>query len=211
MIFQVDNAISLKNCRLLMEMYDSNVDRTEIRDITDHPVVYWKHIKEIPCAKVLITKLINKCVEQTLRKLEIRAPVYPETAVLATMGPGGYHPRHADNCAQDENGDWAPNHTPHRDVSAICYLNEDFEGGELIFEQYSLTIKPRRGLIVLFPSDQAHIHEVLPVKSGRRYTVALWFTKQKARCIPAFAEFKHRSFFLGFPKKLVRLIRQGSH
>jgi hypothetical protein len=22
------------------------------------------------------------------------------------------------------------------------------------------------------------------VKSGRRYTVALWFTKQKARCIP---------------------------
>jgi len=48
------------------------------------------------------------------------------------------------------------NRTPQRDVSAICYLNDEFDGGEICFEQAQLTVKPRRGLLLAFPSDAAH-------------------------------------------------------
>jgi prolyl 4-hydroxylase len=94
------------------------------------------------------------------------------------MGAGGHHSRHADNCRQNEQGDWVANHTPHRDVSAIYYLNEEFDGGEIVFERQQLTVKPRRGLLLAFPSDAEHVHEVLPVRSGVRFTMPIWLTKQ---------------------------------
>jgi hypothetical protein len=42
-----------------------------------------------------------------------------------------------------------------------------------------LTVKPRRGLLFAFPSEADHVHEVLPVRSGVRYTMPIWFTKQQ--------------------------------
>src|SRR6266481_2325689 len=106
-------------------------------------------------------------------------PLYPETVILAALGAGGHHSRHADNCRQNERGDWVANHTPQRDVTAIYYLNDTFEGGEIVFERAQLVVKPRRGLLLAFPSDGAHVHEVLPMRSGVRYTMPIWLTKQQ--------------------------------
>jgi len=72
-----------------------------------------------------------------------------------------------------------PNHTPQREASAIYYLNETFDGGEIVFDRERLAVKPRRGLLLAFPSDGDHVHEVLPVRSGVRYTMAIWFTTQE--------------------------------
>jgi len=96
-----------------------------------------------------------------------------ETALLARLGVGGRHVKHADNCRLDGK----PNHTPNRVVTAIYYLNSDCEGGEIAFENFNLTIKPQRGLLLMFPSDLEHRHEVLPVKAGTRYTAAIWFKR----------------------------------
>jgi predicted 2-oxoglutarate/Fe(II)-dependent dioxygenase YbiX len=73
-----------------------------------------------------------------------------------------------------------PNHTPQRDASAIYYLNETFEGGEIVFDRERLAIEPRQGLLLAFPSDASHVHEVLPVRHGVRYTMPIWFTKQES-------------------------------
>jgi prolyl 4-hydroxylase len=118
-------------------------------------------------------------------------PLYAETVILTTLRPGGSHPRHADNCVRDEFDNWRPNHTPHRNLSAICYLNSDFEGGEIVFESQNLVIRPTRGLLLVFPSDQHHIHEVRPVKNGVRYTLAIWFTRNET-----FAQSEFRSMAL---------------
>jgi hypothetical protein len=198
MIVQHAHAISDEDCRSLMETYDQNMHRTDVRDRTNHPILYWKHLKHIPDlywkqlkhipeAKRLFCEVIDKTGRNIGQKLKIGAPAYLETVILTAIGPGGYRIKHADNATQNESGEWMPNHTPNRDISAVCYLNEEFEGGELVFEQHRVAIRPRRGLIVLFPSDQTHVHEVLPVRSGRRYTVAMWFTTQKDRRAPAFA------------------------
>jgi predicted 2-oxoglutarate/Fe(II)-dependent dioxygenase YbiX len=99
--------------------------------------------------------------------------------LIAALGSGGHHSRHADNCRQNEKGDWVPNHTPQREASAIYYLNETFDGGEIVFDRERLTVQPRRGLLLAFPSDGDHVHEVLPVRSGVRYTMPIWFTTQE--------------------------------
>jgi predicted 2-oxoglutarate/Fe(II)-dependent dioxygenase YbiX len=63
-------------------------------------------------------------------------------------------------------------------------FNDEFDGGELFFEQAQMMVKPRRGLLLVFPSDAEHVHEVLPVRSGVRYTMPIWFTKQQCFALP---------------------------
>jgi len=65
-------------------------------------------------------------------------------------------------------------------------LNDTFEGGEIVFERAQLVVKPRRGLLLAFPSDAGHVHEVLPVRRGVRYTMAIWFTKQQRYALADF-------------------------
>jgi predicted 2-oxoglutarate/Fe(II)-dependent dioxygenase YbiX len=76
---------------------------------------------------------------------------------------------------------------PSRDVSAICYLNDEFDGGEIVFERAQMTVKPRRGLLLAFPSDADHVHEVLPVRRGVRYTMPIWFTQTAVLCADGFS------------------------
>jgi 2OG-Fe(II) oxygenase superfamily len=179
MIIKTPNAVGAKDCRRLMTMYDAHVHLTEIRDQTGHPVVYWPEFRAADDAEI-VPALVEECLRNIGSQLRPAEPLYPETVILAAMGAGGRHSRHADNCRENEQGDWVANHTPHRDVSAIYYLNDEFEGGEIVFDRAQLVVKPRRGLLLAFPSDAAHLHEVLPVRSGVRYTMAIWFTRQRS-------------------------------
>lgn len=61
-----------------------------------------------------------------------------------------------------------------RCVSAILYLNEDFEGGELEFPRFNVKIKPKPGMLVLFPSNYAYSHIAHPVTSGTKYAIVTW-------------------------------------
>jgi predicted 2-oxoglutarate/Fe(II)-dependent dioxygenase YbiX len=179
MIIQVADAISAEDCRRLMTMYDRHVHLTKVRDQTGYPVVYWPQFRDAPYAIEIVPRLVEECLRNIGNELRFAEPLYPETVILAAIGAGGHHSRHADNCRQNEQGDWVANHTPHRDVSAICYLNDEFDGGEIFFAREQLTVKPRRGLLLVFPSDADHVHEVLPVRHGVRYTMPIWFTKQQ--------------------------------
>ena len=179
MIIQVANAVSDDDCRRLMTISDRHVHLTQDRDQTGHPVVYWDELRDAPCAAEIIPRLVRECLGDIASRLQPVDPLYPETVILAALGAGGHHSRHADNCRQNEQGDWVANHTPQRDVTAIYYLNDTFEGGEIVFDLQQLVVKPRRGLLLAFPSDADHVHEVLLVRSGVRYTMPIWFTTQQ--------------------------------
>mgnify|MGYP000379967471 FL=1 len=62
--------------------------------------------------------------------------------------------------------------------SSVFYLNDDYDGGELFFPEFDLTIKPKLGDLITFPTNSMYMHAVKEVKSGTRYTIALsWFRK----------------------------------
>ena len=68
-----------------------------------------------------------------------------------------------------------------RTVSAVVYLNDNYDGGELSFSRLDgLTIKPGAGDIVVFPSAYLYEHEAKPVLRGTKYAVAV-FTHYKKR------------------------------
>lgn len=58
-------------------------------------------------------------------------------------------------------------------VSVVAYLNDDYEGGELYFPRFNLTIKPKQGDVLVFPSTYIYEHASLPMKSGTKYSVVV--------------------------------------
>jgi hypothetical protein len=176
LLVQIENALGRRDCQGLMALYDRCANHATGEDATGHPVVYPNDVPEPEFA--LLRRVAERGRRCAARALAPDEPIYTETAILAAIGVGGRHPRHADNRRQDDDGRWVPNHTPQRDFSALYYLNESFEGGELVFETQGLAVVPRAGLFVAFPSDERFVHEVLPVTAGRRYSLALWFTRQ---------------------------------
>lgn len=61
-----------------------------------------------------------------------------------------------------------------RSVSAICYLNNDYEGGEIEFVNFKVKVKPEPGMLILFPSNYAYRHIAHPVVSGTKYAIVTW-------------------------------------
>jgi hypothetical protein len=62
------------------------------------------------------------------------------------------------------------------DLSAVMYLNDDFEGGELVFPQHDVRVTPTAGRIVIYPGDNAYLHYVDQVTAGVRWACPLFFS-----------------------------------
>ena len=77
--------------------------------------------------------------------------------------PGDHYPNHYDG-----------NTSLGRHISAILYLNDDYVGGELYFKNFDLTIKPKQGMLLLFPSNYAYQHQALQVTEGTKYALVTW-------------------------------------
>lgn len=59
-------------------------------------------------------------------------------------------------------------------VSAVIYINDDYEGGEIQFPRLDgYTLSPRVGDIAVFPSNYIYEHASLPMKSGTKYCVVI--------------------------------------
>ncbi|XP_047453664.1 prolyl 3-hydroxylase 3 [Mugil cephalus] len=97
------------------------------------------------------------------------------------------HPVHVDNCLLEPETNQCWREPPafiHRDLSAVLYLNDNFDGGELFFtnrdaKTVTARVKPSCGRLVGFSSGPVNPHGVTAVTSGRRCALALWFTKEK--------------------------------
>jgi hypothetical protein len=59
-------------------------------------------------------------------------------------------------------------------ITSITYLTDDYVGGNISFPEFDLTLYPKAGDMVLFPSR--YRHKILKFESGRRYTMPMFFT-----------------------------------
>ena len=70
-----------------------------------------------------------------------------------------------------------------RKISMVCWLNEDFEGGDFeIHKAHAMNeniIKPSKGTIIFFPAWT--LHKVYPVTKGERFSLVTWFCGQPVK------------------------------
>lgn len=65
------------------------------------------------------------------------------------------------------------------DWTALVYLNDDYEGGDLVFDDLGYSIKPTSGSVVFLPCET--VHSVKEVVSGNKYYLFFFiYLKQNA-------------------------------
>ena len=72
---------------------------------------------------------------------------------------------HSDNWSQDSST---------RQVSLILYLNDVDDGGCTVFPYYDISVKPKKGTVLMFPSFYTYTHHAEAPKSGPKYVVVSW-------------------------------------
>jgi hypothetical protein len=61
-------------------------------------------------------------------------------------------------------------------LSAVMYLNDDYDGGNIHFKNQDIDIKPEAGSVVIFPSTPPYYHESKKILRGTKYMVLqFWF------------------------------------
>lgn len=113
------------------------------------------------------------CLERYLSMLGHKsaadAGITEDEGYIALRYPtGGYYKEHID---------YSSNSDPklQRVVSGLIYLNDDYIGGEIAFPLQGLSIKPKKGTVVLFPSIFTHPHKSKTIKAGTKYSIVTWW------------------------------------
>lgn len=106
---------------------------------------------------------LKECVDDYCRYWGINVNYYEVFNFVKYEGEGTHFDIHADH---------GPAYVC--TVSAVIYLNDDYEGGEIYFPRLdNKVIKPEYGDIAIFPSNYIYEHASLPIKSGTKYCVVI--------------------------------------
>lgn len=106
-------------------------------------------------------------------QIEISSSEIPQ---ILSYGVGGHYKPHIDGesiwITPDGEKIWKK--STDRDLSTVFFLNDGFEGGDLIFPELKIRIRPEPGMMVCFPSNHHYLHGVEPVIKGKRYSIVSW-------------------------------------
>lgn len=118
-------------------------------------------------------KLVGDCIDGDRRTIEsLFQELEPEEKFnITVMLTGGSVSSHTDEQIFPQ-GLRTINKVVLRDITSVCYLNDDYDGGELSFDLLGIKIKPKAGTFIFFPTAKIYKHSVGTVTNGERYSVS---------------------------------------
>jgi prolyl 4-hydroxylase len=143
-------------------------DDREIRDrirTSDGSTLHW-----------LIEDPATHALNRRLAALTGTRPEQGEALQILRYRPGQEYKPHVD---------WLGEDNP-RVLTALVYLNDDYAGGETAFVETGLTVRGRRGDVLVFRSeapggglDPLSKHAGLPVTAGAKYLASRWIRARR--------------------------------
>jgi hypothetical protein len=110
-----------------------------------------------------VFQAVKQCVDDYGHYWGVGIASYEAFNFVKYDGPGTHFKIHADH---------GPTYVC--TISVVVYLNDDYEGGEIWFPRMnSLSIKPKAGDIVVFPSTYIYEHASQDMISGVKYSVVI--------------------------------------
>jgi hypothetical protein len=127
----------------------------------------------IDCEKALYLAVVEYCRVFPVATESIKWRVRGH---IATYRNGQNIGCHSDVSVPGEIGEPPINQKSlHNTLTAAMLWTDDYQGGELEFRTWGISVKPPAGSILLYPSTFIGAHEVLPTTSGERISYLQWF------------------------------------
>jgi len=125
-----------------------------------------------------IETLLRECVSQIINpfyNIEVNSSEIPQ---ILSYSIGGHYKPHIDGESiwVTPRGEKIWKKSTDRDISTVFFLNNNFEGGDFVFPDLKIRIRPEPGMMVCFPSNHHYMHGVEPVTRGKRYSIVTWST-----------------------------------
>jgi len=161
----IDKIIPLINHKakknlMIMRGLDKNIRNVKgyyLNFDTPTNLFYWNHIKnEIERLHFYYRAKFPKMISSKINQID-----------LLKYSVGGKYETHIDHLTNVV-----------RHLSIILNLNDEYEGGDLIFtdqkEKEIKRLKLGKGSIVFFPSNFMYSHGIQPITKGTRYSIVSW-------------------------------------
>ena len=161
-VFDPDQSNKTKSTKFSVDKKIRDTQMIDLKDISGEIIDLFKNT---------VTNIINPFYE-----FEVKDSELPQ---LLHYGIDGHYMPHCDGESLwkppgDEPLIWRK--STDRDLSTVFFLNDDFEGGDFVFPELKIRIRPESGMLVCFPSTHHYLHGVEPVTSGTRYSIVNWMT-----------------------------------
>jgi|TARA_R110000823_G_scaffold12641_2_gene42391 predicted 2-oxoglutarate/Fe(II)-dependent dioxygenase YbiX len=114
---------------------------------------------------------VKSCFEEVIVKYKTDFPLFSVGRTtdfrINKYGKGGFMSRHVDNIHHSHGQQYG-----YPQVSALLYLNDDYDGGEFYVADKKFC--PIKGSAIIFPSNFMFPHEAKPVTKGTRWSIVTW-------------------------------------
>lgn len=169
-----DGALSSEECTLLCDYYDDNEDEAKMGQVwteTGSDVkTHLKHVKQIPILMLSPEDgIIAAAVQKYLTKYATEFTCYPSGA----SNDKGYAIKKYD--VEHDFYNWHVDASnallKHRTLAMLIYLNDVDAGGETEFKNLDVSIQPKTGRMVLFPTSWQYPHRGCTPISNPKYVV----------------------------------------
>lgn len=125
------------------------------------------------CEELLYEAAVEYC---RLFPVAVEAITWRIRGHIATYKNGQNIGCHSDSSVPGELGKQPNNQNSlHNTLTSGMLWTDDYEGGELAFRMWGISVKPPAGSIVIYPSTFIGAHEVMPVTEGERISYLQWF------------------------------------
>jgi len=105
---------------------------------------------------------LNKTLKPLIKQVWRLGFTYYSGTQILRYGPADHYVPHQDTGPGFES----------RYFSVVCYLNDDFAGGDSSFPGLNYTAKPVAGKAIVFPSH--YLHASVPVVTGEKFVIVSW-------------------------------------
>ena len=166
-MYVYDNVLNDKECEFLIRYFNRHYNNEEntgnnfSRILTLTLNTNWRTVSWTHWFHIRVNLIRRKCLRRVMEEI----PLKLQYAQVVHWSSGSFLDLHYDIDYPHE-GEGSVN-----DFVTVCYLNDNFEGGETVLDYNDM--KPKRGKLIAFPSKEI-LHGVKPVR-GDRYTHIAWW------------------------------------
>ncbi len=169
--------VSAEECRYLCAVAEAGYGPSVVNDASGRTVRDPIRTSDGSTIQWLLEDPLVHAINRRLAKASRSLPECGEAMQILRYQPGQQYRTHLDFIAGAENP---------RVLTALIYLNEDYEGGETAFVRTALKVKGRKGDVLVFRNagedkrvDPLSEHAGLPVTRGTKYLASRWIRARR--------------------------------